>query len=129
MWFEGREVSLTAMPVEATALEIGKTYFSLTFIDSFMLTPILETLVYLGQEEAVDGKIVLQFQDISSFNAGVPMPKSFEGSKPRLSHTPSGDIATFYQCSPTDLGSVFEFENALALLMLCSLRRKKANAK
>lgn len=49
-------------------LEIGRTYFQLTFADPGMTMPGVEPLVYLGDTDPVDGKAHHIFQDTVSYS-------------------------------------------------------------
>jgi hypothetical protein len=48
-------------------LEVGRTYFRLTFADSGMTMPGAEPLVYLGDTDPSDGAISHIFQDTVSY--------------------------------------------------------------
>ena len=131
--FEGRELKPYAEPVSASDLKEGAVYFSVTFVDDEMHIPTMETLVFLGRDLVIPGLAVdlqpmetlvfpgrdldendsgsLYFQDIYSYQAGI-----------RYESATGDDYVTFYECSEGDLGAIFEYEQALDVLMRCSLR-------
>jgi len=110
--FESRELKPYAEPVLATDLEVGSVYFLLTFADDDMHIPILQTLVFVGRTS--DG--IVRFQDVETYRAGV-----------RFDNVRDEDHAVFFECSGDQLNCIFEFEQALDLLLGCSLRRRNVS--
>jgi len=113
MRFEGRDLKPFAEPVTVGELKEGEVYFSLNFLDSDMLLPLLEPVVFVGKNLSIDDVDELYFQDAGSYRQGLRWGPS------------TGNDATFYRQSPTEIGHIFEYERALDRLMACSLRRKK----
>ena len=101
MRFEERELKPYAEVVSATELREGSTYFSVTFVDDDMCTPVMQTLVFV---EKINGGL-LQFQDVESYRRGV-----------RYDSATVDDHATFFQCSEEHLNNIFEYEHALDVL-------------
>lgn len=116
MRFE-REVKSYAEPVSAAELKEGSIYFFVNFIDGELLIPAMEPVVFVGRnfESGDEGRVY--FQDIYSYLEGIrydtPEPVSEESS------------AEFHTGSEDELGHVFEYEQALDVLIACSLRRRQ----
>lgn len=53
--------------METSALEIGRTYFQLTFADTDLTMPGVEPLVYIGRVELEEGGEAYVFQDSVSY--------------------------------------------------------------
>jgi hypothetical protein len=115
MFFEPRELKPYAEPVSEGELKVGSVYFFVNFVDEEMLIPTMESVVYVGRNLEVGDVDQVYFQDIGSFNRGVRYDKADEG-----------DDAVFSSGSKKELGHVFEFEQALDVLLTCSIRRKKS---
>jgi hypothetical protein len=116
MHFEGRELKPYAQPISAAELREGTVYFSVHFVDSEMLIPIVAPLVFVGRdlEPGDDGQ--LYFQDIESYRRGV-----------RYGSTAEDDLASFI-LEPEERPVIFDYERALEELMSCSLRRRMRSA-
>jgi len=114
MHFE-RELKLGAEPVSAAELKEGMIYFFVNFVDRELLIPTIEPLVFVGRNFEPDEVARVYFQDVYSYGEGIRYDTSdaFEGSK-----------AEFHAGSEDELGHVFEFEQALDVLIACSLRRR-----
>lgn len=114
--FEERELKPYAEPVSASDLKEDVVYFSVTFVDDEMHIPTMETLVFVGRdlEENDSGK--LYFQDIDSYREGIRHESATED-----------DHVTFFECSEDELNNIFEYEQALDVLMRCSLRRRNTH--
>lgn len=116
MQFESREVKPFAEPVSLSDLREGCIYFSVGFLDKEeMLVPIVEPLVFLGRNLNPGDVAVLYFQDAGSHRRGV-----------RYESATDADGAKFYEQADDQLGFIFEFEQALNLLLACSLRRRNS---
>ena len=113
--FEGREIKPYAEAVSATELKVGEVYFFVNYVDH-LLTPTMETVVFIGRglEEGDAG--ILYFQDVRSYKQGVSHESTTEGN--------SG--ATFYAALENQTSHIFEYEHALDELLGCWLRRRKA---
>lgn len=115
MRFEARELKTYAEPISADDLKEGAVYFFVSFTDEQMLVPVMDTVVYIGENLESGDENQVYFQDIMSFNRGVEY--GGEGD---------GDHALFQSGSKNELGHVFDYEHALDQLLACSLRRKKS---
>ena len=114
MRFEGRDLKPYAEPVSATELKEGSVYFSVTYVDDEMHIPTMETLVFIGRELDENDSGRLYFQDIDSYRKGI-----------RYESATDDDHVTFFECSEDELNNIFEYEQALDVLMRCSLKKKK----
>jgi hypothetical protein len=113
MRFEARDLKSYAEPVSLVDLCEGASYYMVNFADDEMLEPCIETIIYLGRNlrEGDGGKVY--FQDTYSHAEGV-----------RLATATGADQAHFHQFDDDGLGAIFEFEQALDVLLRCSLRRR-----
>lgn len=113
---ESRELKPYAEPVRPDDLKEGNTYFAVTFLDYEMLTPRVESLVYIGRDlEAHDEKGKVYFQDAESFHEGL-----------RFDCATAEDQGMFHVYPQDAIKHIFEYERALDVLMRCALRRRKA---
>ena len=119
MRFEARELNQHSEPVPVECLRKGTTYFSLTFLDKEMLIPTLEPVVFIGRNLEPDDRDRFYFQDADSYRAGIRYHTNDDPVEPD-----GPNDANFY-CGAAP-GHIFDFEHALDLLLVCSLRRKKA---
>ena len=110
MIFESRELKNYAEPINSTDLIAGNEYFSVQFVDDRMLIPVVETLVYVGENIDKNNKKYL-FQDIESYISGVSLESKDHKN------------AKFY--AQETLNHIYEYEKALELLMYCSINRRK----
>ena len=111
MRFEERELKEYAEPVLPDALQEGKVYFAVIFLDEHGLVPIVEPRVFIGPKAKLEGN-ELYFQDFASYKRGI----RFE--------SPNADEEATFQ---TGAGRyIFEYGRALDVLMACALRRRKA---
>jgi len=78
-----------------SSLEVGRTYFRLTFADRDQTMPGIEPLVYLGDADPEDGEVPHIFQDTVSY--------SRFGS--RLNMTHDHDEVLIYFVSFKEIGS------------------------
>ena len=113
MHFE-REVKSHAEPVSTEDLKEGAIYFFVNFVDGELLIPTVEPVVFVGRnlEPGEVGRVY--FQDIYSYREGT-----------RYDTTNEDHPAEFQTGSEDELGHVFEYEQALDVLIACSLRRRK----
>ena len=112
MYFEGRELKEFAEPVDPGQLMVGKTYFSLNFVDIELLIPMLEAVVFAGRNLEKGDEDILYFQDVDSYRSGIRYA--------------SGGDAVFQSGPAKQCGHIYEFEHALDQLLACSLRRNAA---
>jgi hypothetical protein len=117
MHFE-RELKSYAEPISSAQLKEGSIYFFVNFADSELLIPTIEPVVFAGRNFEPDDVGRVYFQDVYSYREGIrydmPEPASEESS------------AEFHTGSEDELGHVFEYEQALDVLIACSLRRQKS---
>ena len=112
-----RELKSYAEPVMADDLRVGSIYFVVNFTDEKMLIPVMDTVVYIGENLESDDENQVYFQDVSSFDRGI-----------RYGSSGDGDYALFQSGSRNELGHVFDFEHALDVLLGCAVRRRAASA-
>jgi hypothetical protein len=112
MYFEGRELTTYANPVKTEKLIIGECYFQLTYIDDDMCIPIMNTVVYVGQNLVQGDTGLFYFQDVDSYIEG---RRFVQGEDSEI---------TLHCCDKNSVNNVFEFEHALEGLMVCFLTRQ-----
>jgi hypothetical protein len=96
-------------------LEVGRTYFRLTFADPDMTIPGVEPMVYLGDADPVDGERPHIFQDTVSY--------SRFGS--RLDHREDRDEISVYFITPNEIGSCVVDTQSMAEEMRKAAERAK----
>ena len=111
--FETREIPTYAQFARSDQLIVGETYFHVSYVDHDMTIPIVSSLTFIGKNLLDDEVSTLYFQDVESYRAGIRI----------TDENPDLDSGWF-ETWPEGRQSICEFENALELLMLCSLRRK-----
>jgi hypothetical protein len=109
--FEARELRPYAEPASADELAEGEVYFSVRYVDGDMLIPTLDTLVFVGKDLARGDAGKLYFQDVDSYLRGVRFA------------TASNDDGALFTTESVYKPWIFQFEQALDLLLKCSLRR------
>ncbi|MGH9957713.1 MAG: hypothetical protein ACREBC_11390 [Pyrinomonadaceae bacterium] len=102
MYFEGRELKPYAEPVSSSELREGEIYFAVNFVDSEMLIPMMETLVFIGRNLKPGDKGNVYFQDIESYREGV-----------RYSSASDEDIAKFEFGSENEVGHILSTKRRL----------------
>ncbi len=112
MRFEPRDLPPHAEPISITELAEGSVYFLIGFVDEEMLTPKMETLVFIGRNLETGDEDRYYFQDIESYREGE-----------RYGPGATTDGTSIFVCSLSELNGVYDFEHALEVLMRCSLRR------
>lgn len=128
MWFEGRELTTYAKPVGGHALQVGTTYFSLTYLDNEMLVPMLEPLVFIGRNLCGGDVGRVYFQDAESYRRGVVFDPTDDEAEPIASGgaiLARVDRAVFYDAAENHTTNIFEYDHALDELLKCSLRRRE----
>lgn len=116
MYFDGRALKPYSEPVQAQDLEEGRVYFSVNFLDSEMLIPVVEPVVFIGWDKERGDKGQVYFQDAESFLNGV------------TAGSPRSEEATLIKGPGDSLGHIFDFPQALDVLLSCSVRRDKPPA-
>lgn len=112
--FPATELKPYAEPVSPDGLKRGRVYFSLQYLDSDLLVPVLQPLIFLGYDLDGDDPRLRFFQDFDSFRAGIRYSKRTE------------EESTYFEvCGPEDGKHIFEYEQALEQLMSCALRRRE----
>ncbi len=112
MKFGGRDLPPYAEPVKAADLDVGDCYFSVTFADTEMTIPLIESMVFVGRDLEPGDAGLLYFQDVESFREGTQYNDSDEASGVRL-----------FVCSPNECSAIFVFDRALDELLRCAVRR------
>ena len=116
MHFE-RELKSSAEYVNASALKLGSVYFTVGFADATMLIPTLEPVVYIGSDLGRGGEEKAYFQDIGPYQYGM-----------RFDPANEKDAWAFQAFDVPKTGivnGVCEYEQALAVLMRCAIRRSE----
>lgn len=113
--FKGREIKAYAEPVSARGLKTNAVYFSVGFLDTELLIPSMEPLVYIGRNLTDGDSGHAYFQDYASHKRGLRF-----GQPQEVDTTGEGK---FLRQADDALGFVFEYERALDLLLACSIRR------
>lgn len=104
MRFAARELTLHSEPIQVDELHEGSVYFLLEYVDEKNLTPVVDTLEFIGPNLEAGDSGKLYFQDLCGH------PERF---------------GTLYAQSENQLNNIFDFERAVEELMRCSLRRRK----
>ena len=115
MRFEARELKPYAEPVPPAELKEGSVYFAVNYVDEELKIPIMETLVLERKDLDENGLATLHWQDVESYRAGIhygAVPEEYPG------------WPKFFQCAEDQAKNIFEYEQALDVLLRCSLRRK-----
>jgi hypothetical protein len=113
--FEARDLHPYAEPLTESELREGAAYFIVHFADDKGLIPLMSPVVFAGVDLAGDGEGRLCFQDYHSYQQGARYSTATTG------HGVECELET---CLPADRGFVFEYEHALNVLLVCSLRRR-----
>ncbi len=112
MQLPARQLPDYAEPVEENKLIVGQTYFSVQFLDEDLVIPIVEPVVYLGQstsESTQDRRLQFQYaRSCFSVECGNAL---------------AADEVVIFSQAASQCGHIFEFEQALDVLLRCSLRR------
>lgn len=108
MYFEERELSLSAKPVETTEFIEGEVYFSVSYLDDDKLIPDLKSYLFVGRDLAPDDSGQLHFQVMD----------------PVHRETSSENGYVEFPARTRDRPDLLEYEQALEELMRCSLRRR-----
>jgi len=122
--FESRDVPPYGEPVLSSDLQEGQIYFFLTYEDEELLCPALRPVVFLGRDLDPDVTGMVYFQDLASYLAGERLSPLTQGdTAPRSQGPLSHNEAEVFFGSELETNHVFEFDKALNLLLVCSLRR------
>jgi hypothetical protein len=116
LWFEGRELPSYAEPISSDDLKVGSVYFIVNYVDSNALIPTMLTVVFIGKNLDQKAEESYFFQDIDSYNEGVPYDFECENH--------NSAVANFYKCGEYEINGIYDFEHALEELMRCSLARR-----
>jgi hypothetical protein len=126
-YFPGRQLSPYGEYVKSGDLVVGHVYFRVTYVDKDTMIPELAPLVFIGHDlnAMTPGPY---FQDAASYLAGdrVDWPSTVEIDDDGVDTTSPGG-AMYYVLPAGEVTCVLEFEQAIALLLQCSLRRKSWN--
>jgi hypothetical protein len=72
-----REIKAYAEAVSVTELKVGEVYFFLNYVDH-LLTPTMETVVFIGRNLEEGDAGILYFQDVRSHRQGVSYESTTE---------------------------------------------------
>lgn len=107
--FESRLLDQFPRFLMPSELRESETFFRIGYLDSDLLIPVIDTLVYIGKDEDDDGRTYAVFVD-AEIDSGI----SDCDAPGRTQHR-----------YPIDsMSGLFTFERALERLMICSLARK-----
>ena len=111
MYFGPRQLKPYAEPVSVGALDEDEIYYIVSFLDEEMLIPEVSPVVYL--KDGIDGgdEELVYFRDAESF-----LLSKAEGNR-------NDYIGSMHSFRRDELGNVYTFDNALDVLLNCSLRR------
>ena len=112
MLFEARDLKPCAEPILPEQLREGETYFSVLFLDDDGFVPILEPRVFIGRNLEPGDVDKVYFQDYSSYRRGIRYD------------SPNADNEADFEIGVRN--HIYEYANALDVLMYCELMRRKA---
>jgi len=121
--FPERELKAWAEPVDTEQLKIGEIYFGVQFLDEECFIPIFEPKVFIGRDLEPEDKGTLYFQDYDAYRHGV----RYGDESPEKE--PGDEQVRRWMGWRFETGAekhTFTYENALNVLLQCSLRRAKA---
>src|SRR5258708_29857054 len=101
MRFEARELKPYSEPVRVEELQEGRVYFAVNFLDTAMLIPTMEPVVFIGRNLEPGDVERFYFQDADSYRQGI-----------RYGTGVAEDDATFYSAphratfSTTNMGLI-----------------------
>jgi hypothetical protein len=113
MRFE-RELKPYADYVRSEDLREESVYFYVTFIDHEGLIPMLQPVVYIGNNLEPGDTGTVYFQDAGSFLAGVRLSQLNENDE---------EIRAVVYSFPSESGHVLKYDQALDVLLFCSTKR------
>jgi hypothetical protein len=112
MRYRGIEVNDHAEPVKVEDLKVGGVYFSVQFLDSGLKVPIIETLIFLGENLDPGCKGLFYFQQAESFERGV----RFKSSRKK-------NMRDFQVARRDGMNHIFDFDHAVDILLMCGAQR------
>jgi hypothetical protein len=116
MQLQSRQLKPYAEPISAGDLREGEVYFAVNYVDNDMLTPVMETVVFIGSNLEPNDVGQAYFQDVESYREGVPYSWNAD----------QNGSASFSCGSETELNHFFKYEQALDELLRCWIRRREA---
>lgn len=117
MSLEKETIKTYAEPVKAGDLVPGEVYFSLQFMDSSLLIPILEPWLYLGRNLQPSDDDRLYFQSFDSHRRGVTVRQLGNEAEKFSFQVPSAD----------NIQHMFTLQKAVDLLRHCVVRWNSRN--
>jgi hypothetical protein len=123
MLFPAREIKPYGEPVETDQLKVGEIYFGVQFLDKDCFIPIFEPKVFIGRDLEPEDQDKFYFQDYDSYRNGVRYgddAPEMDSDDARVRRWMGWRIETGAE------KHTFTYENALNVLLQCSLRRAKA---
>jgi hypothetical protein len=125
--FEARELKQYGEFVKAVDLVEGRVYFRVGFLDQDSVIPEFVPLVFVGRDLNPEHR-GLYFQDAASHIGGErynPAEWMTTGTDSQIPHgVHRGPEVRFETIPETEYTMVLEFEQALDMLLACSLRRR-----
>ena len=114
--FERRDLKPYIEPILAEDLQVGATYFTVSYVDDRLLVPTMAAVVFAGWNLCEGESGIAHFQDAASF---------LQGTR----HDPTHAVhpETCFTMERGHLDVVFDFEHALEELMRCFLRRLRGD--
>jgi hypothetical protein len=112
--FEARQLKPCAEPVSKSDMRQGEVYFALQFADERLLIPHLQPFVFIGKNLEEGDADLFYFQTMESYRAGV-----------RYESATVDEVDKIEAYGPDEGNHMFEYERALDLLLVCSLRRRE----
>ena len=124
MIFPAREIKPYAEPVETDKLKVGEIYFGVQFLDEDCFIPILEPKVFVGRDLEAEDKGKFYFQDYDSYRHGVRYDDDSREEGSGDSRVVGRWMEWRFETGAEK--HTFTYENALNVLLRCSMRRAKA---
>ena len=115
MWFPGRQLRDYAIPVAIDELELGNIYFKVVFLDADCKIPEWFTLVFVEKRASAGNPTLYYFQDVGSYLSGLR----------HTDKTIDGEVQLHY-FEETGINGIYGFDEALDIMLKCSLRRNSA---
>lgn len=111
--FPATELPPYAEPVSPQEMQEGRVYFALQFLDRDLLVPHLYPLIFLGTDLDGESENLRVFQHFNSYIA-----------RARYDTHSEQDSECFQYYGQEEGKHIFDFENALKVLMRCALTRR-----
>ncbi len=100
-------------PISYRELVQGEIYYLVVFADESMKVPLMDTLIYLGEEKGNDGESLFLFQEYETYKAGL-----------RIESAEAEDGVFFSAYAANEIKIIFKLEMAVKELERCLSRKK-----